>query len=170
MLKRTRGFVDKYNAVLRWWLMFSALCVGLFFAHNASMAQRFIEADKTCISLVIFGLFVLFTIIVGHDTYKLCRNGYSRDIQDRVEYGWFAADVFTGLGFVGTLIGFIVMFENFSGDLTTQVALAQMSRGMSIALHTTVAGLVCSIALKIQLFNASQFLDRCKDACENVDV
>lgn len=169
MFKGTRVFINKYNTILRWWFMFSALCVGAFFAHNANMAQRFLEADQTYISFIVFGLFVLFTFITGHDTFKICRTGYTQVICDRVETGWFFADIFTGLGFTGTIIGFIIMLENFSGDLSTEIALAQMGRGMGIALYTTAAGIVCSILLKLQLFNISQYMDKCKAACENTD-
>ena len=63
------------------------------------------------------------------------------------------------LGMIGTVIGFILMlgssFESLNVSDTTSVktALTDMALGMSTALYTTLVGLVCSQALKVQLVN-----------------
>jgi hypothetical protein len=45
--------------------------------------------------------------------------------------------------------------------------LAKMSSGMSTALYTTAAGLVCSLLLKLQLFNFTHHLDHLSTDFEN---
>lgn len=166
-----KGIIGKYNAFLRWWLIFSALCVGSFFAYDAGLLQKLFEADKTgIISLSIFILFGLFTFITGVDNFKLCKSGYTREREKRLEIGWFFADGLITLGMTGTVVGFIMMLENFSGDLTTKIALAAMSRGMGTALYTTAAGIVGSFLLKLQLINTTTYMEDCKAACELTDV
>jgi biopolymer transport protein ExbB/TolQ len=43
--------------------------------------------------------------------------------------------------------------------ISMQGVLAKMGVGMSTALYTTAAGLVCSLLLKLQLFNFTHHLD-----------
>lgn len=170
-MKKALGFIGKYNAFLRWWLIFSALCVAAFFAYDAGMLQKLFEADKTgVISLSIFGLFCLFTVMIGVDILKLCRSGYTKNIEKRMDVGWFFSDGLITLGMTGTVIGFIMMLEHFSSDLTTKIALAAMSRGMGTALYTTAAGIIGSFLLKLQLINGSIHMEECKEVCELTDV
>jgi biopolymer transport protein ExbB/TolQ len=57
------------------------------------------------------------------------------------------------------------MLSSSFGDMdpqnvvSMQGVLAKMSSGMSTALYTTAAGLVCSLLLKLQLFNFTHHLD-----------
>jgi biopolymer transport protein ExbB/TolQ len=66
---------------------------------------------------------------------------------------------------IGTVAGFIYMLGNsFTqlsvGDASSMMAaLKQMGAGMATALYTTGVGLVCSILLKIQVFNLDQHLN-----------
>ena len=146
-------FLTQHTPALRWWLMFTAMCVGGYFVNDAGIFERFLEVDLTNISLIIFSLFVLFTAIVEYDTYIISKSGVSEGVCDRAKAGWFFADAMMTLGMLGTVLGFIIMLE---GDITVaKVALVSMSRGMGVALYTTAAGVVCGLLLKIQLFNLS---------------
>lgn len=159
-MKRKRGFIEKYSPVLRWWFMFSAMCVGGFFGINYGVFQEFLKVDKTLLSFLILIMFSVFTCTVGFDTLKICRGKLTPGIKKRTEAGWFFSDLFPAVGFTGTLIGFNWMFKDFSGEgLSATTVLAQMGCGMSIVLYTTIAGIVCSILLKLQLFNISQHID-----------
>ena len=148
---KIQGFLTQHTPALRWWLMFTAMCVGGYFVHSAGIVDKFLEIDTTHISLIIFGIFVLFTFITGYDTYKISRNGYSKALCDRAKAGWFFSDAMMTLGMLGTVVGFIMMLD---GDITVaQTALSTMSKGMGIALYTTAAGVALGLLLKIQLFN-----------------
>ena len=66
---------------------------------------------------------------------------------------------------VGTVIGFIMMLSGFANlDIseidTVQTLIKELGTGMSTALYTTLAGLICSLLLKIQYFNLNQAVDR----------
>lgn len=155
---------SKYNAVLRWWLIFTGLCVGAFFAHYMGLFQLCFNADKTPISMIILSIFGLFTLMAGIDTFKLCRFGYIKNIEKRLRAGWFFADALITLGMTGTVIGFIMMLQDFRGDLLdTTTAITTLSRGMGTALFTTAAGIITSLLLKLQLFNATEYLEECKE-------
>ena len=108
------------------------------------------EADQTKISFLILTIFVLTSIWIGVIT----------KLQDRtVELGWFIAEACLALGMIGTVTGFLLMLNgaftqiDLSNPTTIQNSLINMALGMSTALYTTLTGLVCSLALKIQLVN-----------------
>ena len=80
--------------------------------------------------------------------------------EDRtVEIGWFIAEACLALGMIGTVTGFLLMLNgafmeiDLSNPTTIQNSLVKMALGMSTALYTTLTGLICSLALKIQLVN-----------------
>jgi len=63
--------------------------------------------------------------------------------------------------------GFILMLSGAFIDLdvsdvvSIQAALVKMSLGMSTALYTTLMGLLCSLAIKVQLVNIERQLEKC---------
>ena len=62
------------------------------------------------------------------------------------------------MGMVGTVIGFILAFSNFTElDVTNiesmRLVLRTMATGIGTALWTTLIGLVCNTLLKLQLIN-----------------
>ncbi len=79
------------------------------------------------------------------------------DLANRHALGHFLSDVLLKLGLVGTVVGFILMllpvgeFGAFDPERVPQL-LASMSGGMSVALYTTLAGLVTSTLLKAQYY------------------
>lgn len=157
-MKRFSELLTAYQPALRWWLMFCAMCVGLFFSWQAGIVQDFFRVDQTYISFIIFGIFSVFTAMIGTDTYKICKGKPLDKICARVQVGWFFSDAVITLGMLGTVAGFIMML---SGDITAaKTALASMSRGMGVALYTTAAGVATGLLLKLQLFNLSMCLDK----------
>jgi hypothetical protein len=91
------------------------------------------------------------------------------ELANRHALGHFLSDVLLKLGLVGTVVGFILMLVPvgqlgaFDPD-RMQELLGAMSAGMSVALYTTLAGLVTSTLLKAQyhLLDASlaEFVNR----------
>ena len=81
------------------------------------------------------------------------------------EFGWFYIDLMLKVGFLGTLVGFILMLSSVADtgslDATTmQKVLKQMSLGMSTALYTTLASLVGGILLSVPYYLLDRGLDR----------
>lgn len=74
---------------------------------------------------------------------------------DRLNSGWFIADLLFKLGLIGTVIGFILMLGSIT-DLRSmdiqqaQSMLGDMSAGMRLALYTTLTGLSCGALVGIQ--------------------
>ena len=147
-----------YTAFLRWWLIFILMILGSITLYITDMISEINQADFTKISFFIYGLFMVFSIHTGMLTHRSCKTGHIDD----GETGWFVADKLMALGMIGTVIGFIYTLQSVFVGLDTssteamQQALSSMSTGMSTALYTTASGLICSLLLKVQLFNLSQ--------------
>jgi hypothetical protein len=91
------------------------------------------------------------------------------DLNNRHALGHFLSDVLLKLGLVGTVVGFMLMLMpvgqlgSFDPELMKEL-LASMSSGMSVALYTTLAGLVTSTLLKGQYYlldaSLAEFVNR----------
>jgi len=138
---------------LRWWLIISGIVVGFVFLVINDGFNYINESDFTKLSFVIFIGFIYFSIKTGLSTFKGI---------DKLDASRFAVGVFTKLGMVGTVLGFISMLStcfanvNFQSIASIQSVLGQMVTGMSTALVTTAAGLICSLLLHLQIFNFDQ--------------
>ena len=140
----------KMKALLRWWLIFCLTILAGGIAIYFDIHKELYKADQTKISFLILTIFVLTSIWIGVIT----------KLQDRtVELGWFIAEACLALGMIGTVTGFLLMLNgaftqiDLSNPTTIQNSLVNMALGMSTALYTTLTGLICSLALKIQLVN-----------------
>ncbi|MGH8595305.1 MAG: MotA/TolQ/ExbB proton channel family protein [Gammaproteobacteria bacterium] len=90
---------------------------------------------------------------------------YTSRIRSANEFGWFYIDLMLKVGFLGTLVGFILMLSSVADtgslDATTmQKVLKQMSLGMSTALYTTLASLVGGILLSVPYYLLDRGLER----------
>jgi ABC-type phosphate/phosphonate transport system permease subunit len=141
------------KALLRWWLIFCLTCLSGGIAVYFNLHIDLYNADQTKISFLILTIFILTSGWVGW-----CTKKSEEKIQD-VSIGWFVAESCLALGMIGTVTGFLLMLSGAFADIdlantsTIQKSLTQMALGMSTALYTTLIGLICSLALKIQLIN-----------------
>jgi len=138
------------KALLRWWLIFCLSILAGGIAVYFDIHKELYNADQTKLSFLILTIFVLTSLWIGWVT----------KMQDRtVEIGWFIAEACLALGMIGTVTGFLLMLNgafaeiDLSNPTTIQTSLTKMALGMSTALYTTLTGLICSLALKIQLVN-----------------
>jgi len=89
---------------------------------------------------------------------------YASKARGANEFGWFLIDLMLKVGFLGTLIGFIMMLGSVSQQelldaSMMQRVLKQMSFGMSTALNTTLVSLVGGILLSIPYYLLGRGLD-----------
>jgi len=172
---------NKYHALLRWWLFFAIASLGTVALYMAGIIKEVNQADFTKLSFLIFAVFSIFTIRTGIDTYRLCKEdtitpGRLSAYYNKSEIGWFVSDMLLTLGMIGTVAGFIYMLGTSFVELdphnafSMQGVLTKMSTGMSTALYTTAAGLVCSLLLKIQLFNFTHQVDYLSERTSNEDA
>ena len=141
------------KALLRWWLIFCLSILAGGIAVYFNLHVDLYHADQTKISFLILSVFVLTSFWIGWKT-KLTKE----TVQD-ISIGWFVAEACLALGMIGTVTGFLLMLSGAFADIdlsntsTIQSSLTKMALGMSTALYTTLVGLICSLALKIQLVN-----------------
>jgi hypothetical protein len=169
--------MHKYSYFLRWILFASLVVLGTFAAFVTGTFEKVNELDFTKLSFVIYFLFLACTSYTGYLTYLMCRDGHIVTSDDLKKFeakngiSWFLADGMFTLGMIGTVAGFIsVLSSNFTGinpnDInTTKAALSGMSRGMGTALYTTATGLICSLILRLQVFNTSYQIDDLSRKC-----
>lgn len=98
---------------------------------------------------------------------------YAAKLKGPQEIGWFAADIMLKLGLLGTIIGFILMLAAVANvtdfDVATMQKILQlMSAGMSTALYTTLAGLVCSMLASAQYYMLDRRADEMLEAMQHV--
>ena len=142
--------------LLKWWLVFCLTLLGFGTLYYFNMHSQLYHADVTKLSFLIIIIFMFTSVWIGRKTYDLETTSV---IDDKIDVGWFIAESCLALGMVGTVTGFLYMlgtaFENIDiTDATTlQDALASMAKGMSTALYTTLAGLIASLIIKVQLVN-----------------
>ena len=162
--------IEKYSILLRWWLFFAVASLGTVALYLSGLIQKVNQADVTKISFLIYAVFVIFTVRAGLDTYHLCRENnvteqHVSKYYKKSDIGWFVSDTLLTLGMIGTVAGFIYMLDtSFSkmdpqNVMSMQGVLSKMGVGMSTALYTTAAGLVCSLMLKLQMYNLTHHLD-----------
>ena len=141
------------KALLRWWLIFCLTILAGGVAVYFKIHIDLYNADQTKLSFLILTVFTLASVWVGWRTKK------SEDKPQDVSLGWFTAESCLALGMIGTVTGFLLMLSGAFADIdlantaTIQSSLTKMALGMSTALYTTLVGLICSLALKVQLMN-----------------
>ncbi len=170
------NFIKKWSLALRWWLVFMLINLGTVFILFTGIVDDVNKADFTKLSFVIYATFYIFSVQSGIHAYRISKKQPTTEpeideYRSKDEPGWFVAESLLTIGMIGTVLGFIYMLSlSFGGlaavnVLTIQAALVKMSAGMSTALYTTAAGLICSLLLKIQLFDLSQHLDKLSTKC-----
>ena len=142
---------------LRWWIIVAGVITGIGFMIVYDCINYVNNSDVTKLSFVIFALFVYSTVRVGMSTYRRDKNIY--DTHSDLSVPRFMVSVLKLIGMLGTVIGFILMLStclgsvNFQNVQSMQTVISSMTTGMSTALVTTAAGLVCSLILELQIFN-----------------
>jgi hypothetical protein len=161
---------------LNWWIVFCLVIAGSVASWYLKIFHMTNAADVTKISFIIYALFLIFTVRTGMLTYKhsKCKN-FSQEDLDKFsgghEISWFASDVFLTLGMLGTILGYIYMIQvGFAkmdpGNISSMHgALKSMALGWGTALYTTATGLICSLFLKLQLFNTVRQLEQMEREC-----
>ena len=144
------------KSVLKWWLIFCLIVLGIGTCFYFDVHKSLYESDITRLSYLILIIFGCTSVWIGTKTYKV---GILQDYEQKSDVGWFISESCLALGMVGTVTGFLIMlgtaFANVdvTNAVTLQQALSDMAIGMSTALWTTLVGLVCSLIIKVQLVN-----------------
>lgn len=133
---------------LKWWLVTAIQLTVIFVAMFYNYHNFVIENDTTYLSGLIVVVWIITTIFVGRNAVKNSSN---------FEVQWFSAETCMTIGMIGTVIGFLMMLGDSFGHIdpknTEQMrqVIAEMAVGLSVALLTTLNGLIASMFLKIQM-------------------
>jgi hypothetical protein len=141
---------------VQWLIIFSLILLGIGVAWYHNVAQLVNTYDFTKLSFVILAMFLFWSVKIGIKLFQgNLRSIYPDTFDEDVV---FFADMFTKIGFIGTIAGFIyALFYTFFGlDISNiaqvQTSLVAMGIGMATAMFTTITGLICSVLLRIQLY------------------
>ena len=134
------------------WLLLQCIIVICFYAaytRGHDVIQLLYQYDITFISFGILSLYVLSSLWIGIHTLF----GMQREVCD---WPIFISENLVTLGMLGTLIGLMVAIGSLFGlDLTNAadaaIGIQKMATGVSIAMVTTLVGIISSLLLKIQL-------------------
>ena len=79
--------------------------------------------------------------------------------------GWFFAQLLVKLGLLGTVVGFILMLSSITGASSfdpehAHELFSEMTRGMRVALNTTLVGLLGTMLLGFQYLLLDRAADR----------
>ena len=140
----------------RWIAMLGVISIGSFYFVYSGWALDVYRNDISRISLLIYAMFIYFTLRNGIDTYCLCKE--KECSIKRSNLAWFISNYFVSLGFLGTLIGFMMMLQ-----IDETISVRTIIRGIrvygSTAVYTSIIGLICWITVQIQNYNT----DSCRD-------
>lgn len=138
--------------LLKWWLIIVLTLSGIVIANYFDGIKFVWENDFTKLSFVIVALFILGSAMIG---YKLFTNNKSE--YSSYETEWLMSEHLLSLGLLGTVIGIFSAFYLSFKDLDignadkAQEVIASMATSLSVAMITTIFGLVFSMILKTQL-------------------
>jgi hypothetical protein len=141
----------------KWWTGTVLVVVAaVLFEYFTSGLTYLYQNDSSYISLLIIGVWVIVTVIIGYRAYMLQFKKITPD-ENQMMFPWFAADAVTSMGMIGTIVGFLIVLTSAFADVDPTDATAmkqvveQLTTGMGIALLTTLTGLVTSVIMKFQL-------------------
>jgi hypothetical protein len=140
--------------MLRWWLLFTILLVATVLFVYTGFIWTVIASDVTYISVGIVVLLLIASAKLGMDLYNKVYNNIPIEFSDYQ----FVAKTMTKLGFVGTLIGMILLVDPvsvtalMSGDINaTKLMMAKITTGIGTAVYTTLFGLVAEWTMTLQI-------------------
>lgn len=137
--------VSAYNTNLVRGFMWSILSyMALGYALLTGFATKLWLFDFTGIG---FGLIV---------AYIICTVAMNLLEYDDYNFMWYISNKMTTIGMIGTVIGFIVAMQgwwslDFSNTAALQSALADIGAGVSVALYTTLVGLITQFLLQTNI-------------------
>jgi len=159
------------NLLLRWWLFFCVLLLGLVALYNNGVLVEVYKADSTYMCMTIFAILGYATLHCGiaagkvNTTVKKCEkvigfdNSLHKDyihdldanVMPLISRCSFLATICSSLGMFGTIWGMIQMMKSISGINLDDVNLVDFASSMGIALYTTLVGLFCRMLIRIQV-------------------
>jgi hypothetical protein len=142
------------------WLGFALVNIASFIAmYYFEIFSMILAADITYLSVLIFGLYLLASVSIGHKTYKFCTTKKKELKRQNLNIEYYIKEELPKLGLIGTIIGLMVVigpaFATIDPGAVASItsAIELITSGVGTALWTTISALVSSVLLGIQLMN-----------------
>ncbi|MAF43714.1 MAG: hypothetical protein CMI54_06065 [Parcubacteria group bacterium] len=139
----------------KWFLLNAIVLTTIFFAETKGLVSLVVKSDLSHLSIVIMLLYVIVSGMVGKLCYLADKTILSKDkdaLTKRADIGWFAAEHFFSLGFLGTIIGLCIATKtNLKDTVSVSEVVAGLKIGLNTAFYTTICGIVFSLPLQVQL-------------------
>lgn len=146
--------------LLKWWFMFCISVLAFAGSFFTGWAQATWFADETKISVLIIFLYFSFSIFIGWLTYQSERlKNFS--VEKHLKSCHMAVKSMIVLGIIGTTAGLLIMLHLAfaSPDLNPSTVLMGLKTGLSTLGITTIVGLICYLALELQVVNFEYALE-----------
>lgn len=141
----------------KWWTGFVLSFVAVGYVQSQLDIFNFVlNNDPTYITFLIITILLFCSILIGVLSYNK-QFKQQKTSKSALDMQWFVADAVMSLGMVGTLLGFLMVLTSTFQDVDTssteamKEVIGQLASGMGTALLTSLAGLISSILLKMQL-------------------
>jgi len=145
----------KFQATILCWFIYCLSWFGVAVCYHYGIQDKILDADPTFLTFFITGACLVAQTILCWQVFNFEKISTWKRKVLRLENFWFKADSAVNFGMIGTVIGFIISLEAFkivlSHATNIQDTVPILVIGMSTALWATLAGLVCSQIMKIQL-------------------
>lgn len=135
---------------VRWWVFWSIAAVTMITALMSGLGAFITKSDCTYLSWSTIGVFFLAS---AHFGFRVQKEGTAVDTQVMK----YATDLCTSLGFLGTIVGLVLMVTGAFSSIrvqdteSIQNSIVAMASGIGTALVTTLVGLICSILMEFQV-------------------
>lgn len=135
--------------LLRWWFVACLSVFAVVVLGAVGYLENVWQNDVTKLTFVIILLYLITTALLG---WRIKTRNYTES-----RFGMYMYELLPILGLIGTVIGFIYMFSQGLLDLdvtqpdTVRDGLKTLAVGISTALYTTLAGMICSELVKLQM-------------------
>lgn len=145
---------------LKWWFVFCMSVVAVVVASFLGWTQTMWVVDDTKLGTIIVGLYFVFSVFVGWLTYK-AESPSKADVERYLRLAYLAVKSMVVLGIIGTTAGLLIMLHMaFSGaGFNPTTVLLGLKTGLSTLGISTLVGLVCYLALELQVVNLEYTLD-----------
>lgn len=146
-------------ANVRWWLVFCTSIAALVLAANVGLLQTLWRNDPSYLGITIVGLYFLASVFVGYVTGQAAKSRWHL-VYPHLPFLDYLGNVMFGLGLIGSMIGFIhgMQSMDFTDTAQMQSNMLKVMRELSGAGMTTVAGVLTSFLLRLQVLNLGYLL------------
>lgn len=139
---------------IKWFIIFGATMTSLVIAAYSGVLALIWKSDVSHLSAVIGFLFLAGSLLAGkvaHSVSKYEETRLDNQNRRRMNVLEYLADVFFLIGLAGTIIGFCYMMQDSLQGTDVNQIIAKLKSGSSTKLYTTLAGIVSSALLRLQM-------------------